>query len=319
VVRWVLGFVLLVVVVSGAGLGFLFLRYPDVPAAEDVTVAATPERLARGEYLATHVSGCLDCHSQRDWSRFAGPVTPGTEGKGGDFFGEPGSAVQLWAPNITPAAVGDWTDGELIRAITTGVARDGRALFPIMPYPKYGQMARADIEAIVAYIRTLAPIAHTAPARQLGFPLPMVVRTMPAPAAFRAVPPMSDRVKYGEYVVNAAACADCHTPQEQGQPLPGMEFAGGFEFVMKDGMRIRSANITPDADTGIGTWTEEQFIDKFKAFESAPHQVLTDAEQRENTYMPWYPYAGQTREDLGAMYAYLRTLTPVVNRVTIRP
>jgi mono/diheme cytochrome c family protein len=314
-----LGVVLLIVVAAGAALAFLFLRYPNVPPAEEVTVAVTPDRLARGEYLATHVSGCIDCHSQRDWSKFAGPITPGTEGKGGDFFGEPGSAVQLWAPNITPAAVGDWTDGELIRAITTGVARSGRALFPIMPYPMYAQMAREDIEAIVAYIRTLAPIEHTAPARQLGFPLPLVVRTMPAPAAFRPVPPKTDRVAYGEYMTTAAACADCHTPQEQGAPIPGMTFAGGFEFVMKSGMRIRSANITPDADTGIGTWTEEQFVDKFKAFEHAPLQVLSDAEQRENTYMPWYLYAGQTREDLGAIYTYLRTLKPVVNRVTIRP
>ena len=47
-----------------------------------------------------------------------------------------------------------------------------------------------------------------------------------------------------------------------------MDFAGGMEFV-ETGYRVRSANITPDADTGIGTWTEQQFIDKFKAFENA--------------------------------------------------
>lgn len=318
-VRWLLGVLLLVAVAAGAFLALLFVRYPDVPPPDDVRVAPTPERLARGQYLAAHVSGCIDCHSERDWSRFAGPITPGTEGKGGDFFGEPGSPVQLWAPNITPAAVGDWTDGELIRAITTGVTRDGRALFPIMPYPMYARMAREDIEAIVAYIRTLRPIDHTPPARRLGFPLPLVVRTIPAPAAFRPVPPVSDRVAYGEYMTNASACADCHTPQEQGQPIPGLAFAGGFEFLMKSGTRIRSANITPDAVTGIGAWSEEQFIDRFKAFQNAPHQTLTDAEQRDNTYMPWFMYASMTREDLGAIYAYLRTLMPVVNRVTIRP
>ena len=42
-----------------------------------------------------------------------------------------------------------------------------------------------------------------------------------------------------------------------------MDFAGGMEF-LETGYRVRSANITPDADTGIGTWTEQQFIDKFK-------------------------------------------------------
>jgi hypothetical protein len=78
---------------------------------------------------------------------------------------------------------------------------------------------------------------------------------------------------------------------------------------------VRSANITPDADSGIGTWTEQQFIDKFKAFDGAPVRALTAAEQRENTVMPWIGYAGMTTEDLGAIYAYLRTLKPILNRV----
>jgi hypothetical protein len=101
----------------------------------------------------------------------------------------------------------------------------------------------------------------------------------------------------------------------QGTPLPGKEFAGGFEFPLPGGGVVRSANITPDADTGIGTWTEQQFIDKFKAFQGAPVRSLTPAEQRENTVMPWIGYAGMTEEDLGAIYTYLRTVKPVVNRV----
>lgn len=317
--RWFLGFLALVVALAGAGVAYLFIAYPDVPPAEDVSIVVTPEKLARGAYLANYVAGCVECHGTRDWSKYAAPLTPGTEGRGGDFFGEAGTPVQLWAPNITPTALGDWTDGEIIRAVTAGVARDGRALFPIMPYLNYGQMAREDIEAIVAYIRTLPPIEFTAPARQLGFPLPLVVRTIPQPPAYRPVPPKSDRVAYGEYMTNAAVCVDCHTPQDGGQPVPGMAFAGGFEFPLKNGKRIRTANITPDADTGIGTWTEQQFVDKFKAFDGAPHRTMSDAEQGENTYMPWYLYAEMEAEDLAAIYAYLRTVPPVVNRVTIRP
>lgn len=317
--RWILGAVLLVVALAAAGVGYLFVAYPAVPPAEDVTIAVTPEKLARGEYLANYVSGCVVCHGTRDWSRYAGPLTPGTGGRGGDFFGDEGSPVQLWAPNITPAALRDWTDGEIIRAVTTGVSRDGRALFPIMPYMNYGKMAREDIEAIVAYIRTLPPIESTVPARQLGFPLPLVVRTMPQVASPGPIPPKSDKVAYGEYMTNAAVCVDCHTPQGDQGPDLTMAFAGGMEFPLKNGKRIRTANITPDADTGIGTWTEEQFVDKFKAFDGAPHRTLSDAEQGENTYMPWYEYAQMDREDLAAIYAYLRTVTPIVNRVTIRP
>ena len=114
-------------------------------------------------------------------------------------------------------------------------------------------------------------------------------------------------------MINAAACADCHTPADsQGQPLPGRDYAGGFEFKLPTGGIVRSANLTPDADTGIGTWTEVQFVDKFKAFEGAPVRDLTPQEQRENTTMPWIAYAGMTREDLAANYSYLRSIKPVL-------
>ncbi|MBA3269871.1 MAG: c-type cytochrome [Acidobacteria bacterium] len=130
------------------------------------------------------------------------------------------------------------------------------------------------------------------------------------------MPPATDRVAYGEYLTNAAACADCHTPMDdRGGALPGMDFAGGFEFRLPGGGVVRSANITPEATTGIGSWTEAQFVDKFKAFEGSPVRALTPVEQRENTVMPWLGYAGMTRDDLTAVYAYLRTLKPIINRV----
>jgi hypothetical protein len=198
------------------------------------------------------------------------------------------------------------------------VSRNGESLFPIMPYLRYGRLSRDDVEAIVAYLRTLRPVDYTPPARELGMPLPLVVRTIPAAAEFRPIPPRSDRAAYGEYITNAAACGDCHTPvDDRGQPLPGRDYAGGFEFKLPGGAGlVRSANLTPDADTGIGTWTEQQFVDKFKAFEGVTARTLTTAqERRENTVMPWIDYAGMTREDLGAMYVYLRTLKPVLNLV----
>ena len=95
-----------------------------------------------------------------------------------------------------------------------------------------------------------------------------------------------------------------------------MDFAGGTQFAHPElGYRVRSANITPDADTGIGTWTEEEFVNKFKGFETPAGRVLSNDEQRQNTAMPWPAYSGMTPEDLGAVYAYLRTLKPVTHRV----
>ncbi|MGE0039670.1 MAG: cytochrome c [Vicinamibacterales bacterium] len=314
------GIVALVVLAAGGFVAYLFTAYPRVGPAEAVTVEATPARIARGDYLANHVTGCVECHARRDFTKSAGPRIEGTAGQGGDYFGEPGSALELYSPNITPARLGDWTDGEVIRAFTEGVSKDGTPLFPIMPYLRYGKLAREDVEAIVAYIRTLPPSDYQPPPSHLGFPLPLVKRTIPTPAAFRPVPPVEDRVAYGEYLINAAVCGDCHTTMDdQGQALPGMDYAGGNEFYIPGGARVRTANITPDADTGIGTWSEADFIQKFKAYLAEPPRVLTAEEQRENTIMPWYAYAGMTEQDLGAIYTYLRTIKPVVNRVDTHP
>jgi mono/diheme cytochrome c family protein len=315
--RVVFFLVAVVLLCAVAGVSYLYARYPNAPEAENITVEATPEKVARGEYLANHVTGCVICHAERDMTKYGGPVKPGTFGVGGEFFGDREQGFAVYSKNITPAAIGKWTDGQLIRAFTSGVNADGDPLFPIMPYPRYARLAREDVESIVAYVRTLKPVDQTWPERELPFPLPLVVRTIPKAAEFRPIPAKSDRVAYGEYLTNAAVCADCHTPTDtQGQPLPGREFSGGQEFKIADGAIIRPANITPESDTGIGTWNEQQFIDKFKAWRGMEPRQLTPAEQRENTIMPWQYYAGMTDDDLSAIYAYLRSLKPVVNRVT---
>jgi mono/diheme cytochrome c family protein len=310
------GLVALIVVVALCGVGYLMFAFPKVaPPVADVKFDASPERLARGKYLADHVMGCTACHTPRDWTRFAGPIKTDMLGAGGDKF-TLGPGSDLYAKNITPAAIGSWTDGELLRAVTQGVSRDGTPLFPLMPYPHFGALAEDDVHAVLAYIRTLKAIDFTPQPRTLGFPLNLIVRTIPPGTnTHQARPSPDDKLAYGRYMTKAALCSDCHTPIDgQGTPLPGMEFAGGMEFT-ETGYRTRSSNITPDANTGIGSWTEQQFIDKFKSFENADDHVLSEAERRQNTPMPIKSYAGMTREDLSAIYTYLRTVKPVVNRV----
>lgn len=313
----------LVILAAAGGLTYLYAKFPAVPPADPAfTIDSTPELVARGEYLAKHVAVCMDCHTERDFTRFAGPIKHDELGAGGEMFDFANSGVPgvLYARNITPFAMGTWTDGELLRAVTAGVSRDGTPLFPLMPYPNYGQMARDDVMALLAYVRSLAPLERHVPERSLDVPMNLIVRTIPSPATFGTRPSPSDRVAYGRYLVRAASCSDCHTPiDSRGQPLPGRAFAGGFQFRTTAGYRAVTANITPDADTGIGQWTEQQFINKFKGFEGPDDRVLTDEEQRQNTVMPWRMYAGMTREDLGAIYAYLWTLKPVVNRVNKFP
>jgi len=306
--------VLLAVFAAGAGIAYLALIFPKVAPAPDLKVASSPELVARGEYLALHVNVCIDCHSTRDWSRFSGPIVPGTEGQGGQRFdqsmGLPGA---LYAQNITPAAIGSWTDGELLRAFTTGVSRDGRPMFPLMPYLSYGKMDPSDAQAVVAYLRGLKPIQNPVPDSKLDFPMNLIVRTIPHDAQPEKRPDPSDMLATGRYLATIGGCADCHTPQNKGARVPGMEFAGGFEFQFPDGAVVRSLNITLDPETGIGGWDKAFFIQRFKKYAEAQQPAVKPGEF--NTVMPWTQYAGMTEDDLGAIYEYLRTVKPVQHDV----
>lgn len=311
---------LVIITVLIAGL-FLFLTYvtkflPNIPV-EEVKIEATPERIERGKYLANYVAQCVDCHSVRDWTKFSGPIVPGTEGKGGEAFdrkiGFPGN---YYAPNITPFHLKDWSDGELLRAITAGVSRDGRALFPIMPYNSFGKMDREDVYAIIAYIRTLPSIENAPPVSESDFPMSIIINTIPQKPEFTQKPSPTDKINYGKYLTNAASCIECHTRDVRGQLVAGMEFAGGRYFPMPDGSRIYSSNITPDKETGIGNWTEEAFVTRFKAFDKNVNNVNDTVKPGEfNTLMPWSKYAGMSDDDLAAIFAYLKTLKPISNKI----
>lgn len=305
---------LIIMVILG---GFIYLNYmlPDVSPAPDLSIEGTPQQIERGAYLANHVAVCIDCHSQRDWTRFSGPIKKGTEGQGGEVFDEGmGLPGTFYAKNITPAAVGDWTDGELYRLITTGVTKDGEALFPIMPYKEYAQLDPRDVKAIIAYVRTLEPIEHETPESQANFPMNLIMNTIPSDTEPGVRPPQSDTVQYGRYLTQVAGCVYCHTPQEKGKPIKAMTLAGGFEFGMPGGGVVRSMNITPHKETGIGYWTAEVFIERFKSYQDAAELAKVGPNDF-NTFMPWNMYAGMKESDLRAIFRYLETVEPVDHSV----
>ncbi|MFT5368363.1 MAG: mono/diheme cytochrome c family protein [Candidatus Latescibacterota bacterium] len=315
VFKILLGLGVLVFLVVGVGVYVLKTSFPNVGDAPDVQIGATPERIARGRYLAHHVTVCIDCHSTRDWDHFAAPPLVGTEGKGGEVFPEEaGFPGTLIAPNITPAALGNWSDGEVVRAITSGVNKKGDALFPLMPYTVYAQMTQEDVYSVIAYVRTLKPIENTPPRSSLSFPMNWIVRTIPKPYVAPTPPDQSNYVVYGKYLATIGGCGECHTPHDHGTPLPGMHMAGGFEFLLPTGKVTRAANITPDMETGIGHWKRAYFIAQFKRFDK-PEALKFPIQGGYNTVMPWTMYAGMTESDLGAIFDYLQTVPPVKNGV----
>lgn len=316
-----LGILILVILLAAAGWFIYFnSNFPVKIEAENVKVESTPQRIDRGRYLACNVLGCIDCHSKRDFKFFGGPIVEGTEGMGGMMFNTEIANVPgtIYAKNITPQGIGDWTDGELIRVMRTGINKKGEALFPLMPYMHYVNLSQEDIYSVVAFIRTLKPIKNEVPQRSLDFPMNLIVKTIPQPAPeYPSAPDTTNILEYGKYMTNATACIDCHTQMEKGQFLPGMDYAGGVRFSIPGLNQMHTANITPDNETGIGTWTEEMFLNKFRT--NAQNASVVIPAGGKNTVMPWPQYGQLTNTDLKAIYAYLRTVKPVKNTVVKYP
>jgi mono/diheme cytochrome c family protein len=313
----IIGYSLLVIIVLVAGLlTYIKMAMPNVGPAPDLKVDGTPERIQRGKYLANCVTVCVDCHSTRDWNKFMAPLIQGTMGKGGERFdsrqGFPGT---YYAKNITPEGISRYTDGELFRLITTGVTKEGRAMFPVMPYHYYGKMDSEDIKSLIAYLRTLAPLTNKPPESVSDFPMNFIINTIPEKAVPVKLPARTDQVAYGAYMTNAAACIECHTPVKRGQIMEEFAFSGGRSFIMADGSVVRSANLTPDPETGLGNWTKEQFIARFKLYADTAFQPGHVNPGEFNTIMPWLTYTQMDKEDLAAIFTYLKQVKIIKNTV----
>lgn len=311
----VIGFILLglLIIVAAAGT-YVKVALPDTGAAPQIKIERTAERIKRGEYLANNVSVCMDCHSTKDKSLYGAPVVGGL-GAGGEMFDQQmGLPGKFYASNITPYKLTSWTDGEIFRALTTGENKFGNAIFPLMPWDHIGQMDKEDVYSIIAYLRSIPAIKKDIPAPEINFPVNFLINTMPHKANLGKLPTENDTVNYGAYLVNAAACVDCHSKRYHGDIIPGTEFGGGMEFKQQGGI-VYSANITPDTLTGIGSWSKDVFIQRFKGFEGKEKRAAKLNPGDPQIPMPWYLYAGMKPNDLAAIYAYLRTVKPINNQV----
>lgn len=322
----VLGYLVVAALGLGAaGVGWLYLRKPAMAAPLNIQVARTPERIARGRYVFVSVADCGACHSAHDYSRFGPPEIEAGRAIGNnlsELVKEARAFGTVVAPNLTPdieTGLGAWTDGEKIRAIRDGVDKNGRALFPAMPYQAYRRFTDDDVQALVAFLDSLPPVRHPLPQTKLNFPLSLLIKGVPQPTGSVPQSDRSDPKKYGEYLVAVGTCERCHTPvDERFNPLPGKKFAGGTVFDHPEG-KVVSANITPDLETGIGKWSEEFFQKKFYDYKDYAANGPPPVTPQSFTIMPWLPFSGKDPEDLSAIYAYLRSVPPVHNSVETHP
>jgi mono/diheme cytochrome c family protein len=282
----------------------------------------TAARLARGEYLVEHVAACGACHTERASGRIADPELPNRLLAGGNVLESVSPKMRVWVPNITSepdTGVGNWSDDQLARAIRDGVDDEGNYLSPLMPSGAFQHMSDEDVRSVVVFLRSAPRIRQERKPVKKEVPFLVHVgldwfgkgRHRPAKAV--RAPSPSDRLAYGRYLLDVAGCADCHSLGDRGPRGEGDWWLAGSDVPFSEGGRVWAANITPDAETGIGRASPDRVKRALR------EGVRLDGKRMAPPMSTMTPhYAGMTDEDLDALVAYLFTVTPVKHRVEPR-
>jgi mono/diheme cytochrome c family protein len=265
----------------------------------------------RGQYLVTTILACGNCHTPRGPNGM--PVAEKELAGGGLSFTTP--AFNATAANITPdreTGIGAWTDDEIKLALTHGVrpahARFGEVpLAAVMPAGFYKAILPRDLDAIVAYLRSVKPVRNEIVAPVYKLP----VRRDPYPDAEAGFTEdgLRDSVKRGAYLVTIGHCMECHATWDKGVSdyKTGLGRGGRvFTSSLVQGLPstwdgAKAANITPHPKSGIGGWTDAEI-----------KRAITKGVGREGRSlkppMAFAWYAGMKDSDLDAIVTYLHTL-----------
>lgn len=272
---------------------------PELTASDD------PAVIERGRHLVWGPAHCAGCHGQLDrleeYERDA-TVVPLT---GGFEFDIPPGIIRV--PNLTSdpeTGIGKMSDAQIARALRHGVGRDGRTLFPIMPFQ---HLADDDIVAIISYLRTLPPERHEVAPTELSFLGKALFAFAIEPAGpsepVAKAMAVSREPSYGEYLAkNVANCYGCHTDRDlKTGEFIGKPFAGGLHFEHR-GKTYVPPNITPGADgSKIAAFDADGFIAR----------VRLGTPSAEGSPMPWAAFKTMTDDELHAIWAFLQTVPRV--------
>jgi mono/diheme cytochrome c family protein len=260
---------------------------------------ANTNLVKRGDYLVNGILTCGNCHTPK------GPQGDIMDKafSGGLSWDEP--PFKVTAPNITQdkeTGIGNYTDAELKQVMRKGIKRNGVPVAMVMPSGFYEIMTDRDLDAVIAYLRTIKPIKNTVP--DPVYNVPQVHPNPPGGEKPFTEAMLGDKVKKGFYLVTIAHCMECHTPMGQrGREFATKLGAGGFEFPGPWGVSV-SRNITSSKTKGIGAWTDNEI-----------KRAITDGVSKDGSRlkppMGYHYYATVTPGDLDAIVAYLRTVPAV--------
>jgi mono/diheme cytochrome c family protein len=277
----------------------LALAFGTVLVATASAQSAQSDLVKRGDYLVNGILTCGNCHTPK--------------GPNGDIMDKAFSGGLSWdeppfkvtAPNITQdkeTGIGGWTDQEIKTVLRTGIRPNGVHVAMIMPTGFYHIMTEHDLDAVVAYLRTLKPI-HNKVADPI-YKMPQVEHVIPGGEKPYTEAMFADKVKHGFYLVTIAHCMECHTPMEKGVRLWTTRLGtGGFEFPGPWGVSV-SRNITQSKTKGIGAWTDDEIKRAITTGVSKDGSKLKPP-------MGFHYYATLTKGDLDDVVAYLRTVPPL--------
>jgi len=253
------------------------------------------DEIARGAYLA-RMGDCVSCHSSPDSGPYGGGLKIATP------FG------YLITPNITfdPATgIGGWTKDDFWGALHDGRRKGGQYLFPVMPFTFTTRATRADSDAIYAYLASVAQVVYPVDINHLDFPF-SVRATMLAwnelfftPGSYVADPTRSAAWNRGAYIVEGLGhCGACHEPRnlmgavERSAGMTGAKVGDWF-----------ATNLTPNPETGLGTWSVDQVVAFLKTGGNArmvAEGPMAEVVHNSLQYM--------TDDDLSAVAEYLKSL-----------
>lgn len=256
--------------------------------------AQTP--IERGGYLVNAVMACNSCHTP------IGPNGPDLSRllSGGRTFDEP--RFKVTGSNITPdkeTGIGNWSDVDLKAFLRTGVRPNGVPVAPIMPSIFYTVLTARDLDALVAYLRSIPAVHRETPAPEYRARSPHEDAPYTGPAMTEA--DMADQVQHGRYLAAIAHCLECHTPpSETGHDFAKSAGRGGTVFKGPFGESV-SANISSHPTKGLGGWTDDEI-------KRALTQGVSRDGHRLKPPMAYAAYAHMTPQDQSALVAFLRTL-----------
>ncbi len=226
----------------------------------------------------------------------------------------------IYSRNLTNDPVhgiGKWTDGQLYYLLRTGVRPDGRFL-PVMA--KLQKMSDEDLQSVIAFLRSDNPWVQADPTPDKDSKYSFLAKFLTNMKIIKPMPYYSsvpepdttDKVKWGEYVcLYRVECYTCHSRDFTTDDFINPEkskgfFGGGNTFKMPDGSTIQTLNLTMDDATGIGKWTEDQFVKAVKTGIVPNGPALRP---------PMKPYVYLSDDEVRAVYAYLKTIPKIHNEV----